>query len=377
MNKTNYYKTLGVEKSATTDEIKSAYRKLAFKYHPDKNPGDKKAEDKFKEISEAYEVLSDEQKRSQYDQFGTVSPDGQGFSGHHGNAEDIFQGFADIFGAMFGEQHQRQRGKVSYAQQGHSLSKDIEISFKESFIGSKRDISYYHFVVCTSCKGFGSKKGTPPQACSGCGGSGQVRFNQGIMMFMQTCPSCRGEGFDIPDPCTSCNGQSRVQHYEKFSVNIPAGIADGMELRVSQKGDAGIFGGGYGDLILKVHIMQDPMFKRQDNNLLCSVLLTYPQLVFGCQIEVESIDGTKHTVKIPQGCQIGKQIVISGKGFPALKHRSGNGDFIITTKCHIPTKLSTEEKEALSTYSRLIGTDITPHKGDEPSIVSFFKKFLG
>jgi len=377
MNKTNYYKMLGVENGATTDEIKSAYRKLAFKYHPDKNPGDKKAEDKFKEISEAYEVLSDESKRAQYDQFGTVSQDGQGFSGHsHASQEDIFQGFADIFGAMFGEQ-QRRGGKVSYAQQGHSLSKDIEISFKESFVGAKRDISYYHFVTCTPCKGFGTKKGTVPQPCSGCGGSGQVRFNQGIMMFMQTCPTCRGEGFDITDPCTSCNGQSRVQHYEKFSINIPAGIADGMELRITQKGDAGIFGGGYGDLIIKVRVTQDQTFKRQDDNLLCSVLLTYPQLVFGCQIEVESIDGTKHSVKIPQGCPIGKQVTITGKGFSKIKQRSGHGDFIITTKCHIPTKLSSDEKEALSVYSKLIGTDVAPHKDEEPSIVSFFKKFLG
>jgi len=376
MNKTNYYKMLGVEKNATTDEIKSAYRKLAFKYHPDKNPGDKKSEDKFKEISEAYEVLSDDKKRAQYDQFGTVSQEGQGFSGHQTNTEDIFQGFADIFGAMFGEQ-QHKRGKVSYAQQGHSLSKDVEVSFKESFIGVKRDISYYHFVVCTACKGFGSKKGTPPNACSGCGGSGQVRFNQGFMVFMQTCPTCRGEGFDIPDPCSTCNGQSRVQHYEQFSVNIPAGVVDGMELRVAQKGDAGIFGGGYGDLVLRIRVGQDQTFKRQDDNLLCYVLLTYPQLVFGCQIEVESIDGTKHSVKIPQGCAVGKQIVITGKGFPKIKQKSGNGDFIITTKCHIPIKLSSEEKEALAHYSKLIGTDVTPHKGEEQSIVSFFKKFLG
>lgn len=370
----SYYKTLGVDKSATTEEIKSAYRKLAFKYHPDKNPGDKKSEEKFKEISEAYEVLSDEQKRSQYDQFGTVSQDGQGFSGHN---EDIFQGFADIFGAMFGEQQHRRGGKVSYAQQGHSLSKNIEISFKESFVGVKRDVSYYHFITCAPCKGFGTKKGTAPLACSACGGSGQVRFNQGIMMFMQTCPTCRGEGFDITDPCTSCNGQSRVQHYEKFSLNIPAGVSEGMELRVGQKGDAGIFGGGYGDLIIKIHVQHDATFKRQDDNLLCSVLLTYPQLVFGSQIEVESIDGTKHTVKIPQGCPVGKQIVITGKGFAKVKQRSGYGDFIITTKCHIPTKLSSEEKEALATYSKLVGTDVAPHKGEEPSIVSFFKKFLG
>lgn len=375
MNKENYYKTLGVEKSATTDEIKSAYRKLAFKYHPDKNPGSKSSEEKFKEITQAYEVLSDENKRAQYDQFGTVSdqPDG-GFS--HSNMDDIFEGFSDIFGAMFGDQPRRE--KKSRAQQGHSLEKEIEISFKESFTGTKKEISYYHFVSCAPCKGFGTKKGTAPKNCSQCGGSGQMHKIQGVMMYMQTCPKCHGEGFEITDPCTSCNGQSRVQQYEKFTVNVPAGIANSMELRVAQKGDAGIFGGNYGDLILHVRVAPDTTFKRSDDNLLSSVLLTYPQLVFGCQIEVESIDGTKHTIKIPQGCPVGKQIVIPGKGFAKLKSRGDNfGDFVITTKCHIPTKLSSQEKEMLGKYSTLIGTHVNAPKGDEPSIVSFFKKFLG
>ena len=379
MNKENYYKTLGVEKNATTDEIKSAYRKLAFKYHPDKNPGNKSSEEKFKEISQAYEVLSDENKRAQYDQFGTVSDQPTGGPGQefHGNMDDIFQGFSDIFGAMFGEQQQK-RGNKSRAQQGHSLEKEIEISFKDSFTGAKKELSYYHFASCGDCKGFGTKKGTVPKNCSQCGGSGQMHRIQGVMMFMQTCPKCHGEGFEINDPCISCNGQSRLQHYEKFTVNIPAGIADRMELRVAQKGDAGIFGGGYGDLILHVRVTPDSTFKRSEDNLLSSVLLTYPQLVFGCQIEVESIDGTKHTIKIPQGTPVGKQVVISGKGFAKLKSRSTEyGDFIITTKCHIPTKLSSEEKKVLNEYSQLIGTQVNFQKGEEPSIVSFFKKFLG
>jgi molecular chaperone DnaJ len=380
MNKTSYYKTLGVEKNATTEEIKAAYRKLAFKYHPDKNPGNKKAEDTFKEISEAYEVLSDETKRTQYDQFGTVSQDmgGQGSSGFQSdvNMDDIFQGFSDIFGSMFGDQKQKKGKKVSYAKQGHSLIKDIEISFKESFVGTKKEVGYYHFVSCTACKGYGTKKGTVPQACSGCGGSGQVRFNQGIMMFMQTCPTCRGEGFEIVDPCLTCSGQSRVQQHETFTVSIPAGVSDNIELRVPNKGDAGIFGGSYGDLLLKVRVKSDSIFKRSNDNLLSSVLLTYPQLVFGCQIEVESIDGTKHTVKIPQGCTVGKQIVISGKGFPNIKQKNSRGDFVITTKCHIPTKLTSEEKDALYRYSQLIGTEITASRSDD-SIIGFFKKFLG
>jgi molecular chaperone DnaJ len=380
MNKTNYYKTLGIEKNATTDEIKAVYRKLAFKYHPDKNPGDKKAEDTFKEISEAYEVLSDEKKRAQYDQFGTTSQDmgGQGHSGFQSdvNMEDIFQGFSDIFGSMFGDQKQKRGKKVSYAQQGHSLVKDIEISFKDAFVGTKKEVGYYHFVSCTTCKGFGTKKGTAPQACSGCGGSGQVRFNQGIMIFMQTCPTCRGEGFEIVDPCLTCGGQSRVQQYETFTVSIPAGVSDGIELRVPHKGDAGVFGGPYGDLLLKVQVKPDTIFKRNDDNLLSSVLLTYPQLVFGCQIEVESIDGTKHAVKIPQGCPVGKQIIISGKGFPKVRQKNSRGDFIITTKCHIPSKSTVEEKDTLSRYSQLIGTEVTASR-EEGSIIGFFKKFLG
>lgn len=376
MSKRDYYEVLGVSKDASAADIKTAYRKLALKYHPDRNPDNKEAEEKFKEAAEAYEILSNAQKRAQYDQMGHAGFQHGGMGGHGSmNMDDIFSSFGDIFGDIFGggagQQRKKKRGAPE-AKRGHDLYKEVQISLKDAFLGTKTDVQYYHFVACTTCKAKGTKPGTSFTECTACNGSGQMQFRQGFFMYSQSCGSCGGQGYTVSSPCTDCKGQSRVQKYDKFSVNIPKGIFDGAELRIPGKGDAGVYGGSAGDLFIKIHVMPDKHFKRVQDDLICSINLTYPQLVFGAQLEIESIDGTKETIKIPKGCPVGERISLPGKGFSALRGNT-RGNLIVITKCHIPKKLSTEAKKALTEYSDIVGTD-TATNG---SIASFFKRFLG
>lgn len=375
MKQRDYYEVLGVAKTASADDIKKAYRKLALQYHPDRNPDNKEAEEKFKEAAQAYEVLSDEKKRKQYDQFGHNGPQSHGHGGFDGmNMDDIFSNFGDIFGDMFGQQQQKRRKKSGpTAVRGHDLYKEVEITLKEAYLGVKKELSYYHFVPCGTCDSKGMQPGTSVKTCDTCKGAGQMNFQQGFFVYSQPCNACSGQGFTIPSPCTACNGRSRVQKLDKFSVTIPEGIFDTAELRIGGKGDAGVYGGPSGDLFIKVHVEDDAKFKRKENDLVCSVMLTYPQLVLGSQIEIESIDGTKHAIKIPRGCEVGKEIIVPGKGFKSLRSNT-RGNLVIITQCHIPTKLSTEAKEALSEYSQKIGTDTAESAG---YIAGLFKRFLG
>ena len=379
MNNKDFYEILGVAKGASQDEIKKAYRKLAMKYHPDRNPDNKEAENKFKEAAQAYETLSDPKKRQQYDQFGhdAYQNMGSGGGGHGGmNMDDIFSAFGDMFGDMgdiFGQQQGRRRGagKPS-AQRGHDMHKEVTITLKDAFLGKKESIGFYHFFECTDCNKTGCAKGTSHSACRQCNGTGQTHVQQGFFAISRACGSCQGNGFTIPSPCPTCKGQSRVQKYDKFSVNIPAGIYNDAELRIPSKGDAGVYGGPAGNLYLRIRVMADKAFQRKDDNLVCSVVLTYPQLVLGCHIDVEGIDGTKETVKIPKGCAVGQEIVIPGKGFVKLRNKT-RGNWVIITKCHVPKKISAEAKKALTQYSELIGTEPKDNNG---SILGFFKKFL-
>ena len=379
MAKRDYYEILGVSKSASADEIKTAYRKLAMKYHPDRNPDNKEAEEKFKEASEAYSILSDAKKKQQYDQFGHAGTDGSGGVNYQDmNFEDIFGGggFGDIFETIFGGRPGAQgRGRKAEPapRRGHDLVKEVTISLKDAFLGTKKELSYYRFSTCDTCKGKGAKPGTTYTTCATCHGSGQQQYRQGFFAFNQTCSACGGQGYTIPDPCQTCKGQTRVQTLEKFNATIPKGIFDNAELRVAGKGDSGIFGGPAGDLFIKIHIQPDKKFNRRGDDLHCSVMLTYPQLVLGSQVEIESIDGSKHTIKIPKGCAVGHQITITGKGFESLRTKR-TGNLVITTECHIPKKLSNEAKDALKKYSDIIGTDVNDA---DSSIVGFFKKFLG
>lgn len=379
MAKRDYYEVLGVAKTATEDEVKQAYRKLALKYHPDRNPGNKEAEEKFKEAAEAYEVLSHPEKRKSYDQFGHAAANMGGPGGNGAgfeNMDDIFAQFGDIFGDLFGGGSRQRKSTKKGAptpKRGHDLEKDISLTLEEAFSGTKKDITYYHFAECPTCKGMASQPGTSPETCSECRGAGQRNYREGFFVFTQPCSACQGEGFIIKHPCQNCRGHGRVQQYDTLSVTIPKGIYDEAELRVAEKGDAGIFGGRAGDLIISVRIVPHKVFKREDDDITCTIALTYPQLVLGAQIEIANIDGTKETIKIPQGCPVGKQIRIVGKGFHRIRGR-GRGDLVITTTCHIPTDLSSEAEATLRSYSEQIGTSVDESSG---TIAGFFKKFLG
>ncbi|MCL4361091.1 molecular chaperone DnaJ [Candidatus Dependentiae bacterium] len=371
--KKDYYEVLGVPKNASQEEIKAAYRKLALKYHPDRNPNNKEAEEKFKEAAAAYEVLSDETKRRQYDQYGHAGPEMGGF-GQSVNMDDIFQNFGDIFGDIFGGGAAKRGKKTGLTpKNGHDIQKEVSITLKESYLGTKKDITYYHFATCQTCNGKGLQPGTKIATCTHCQGTGEMYFRHGMFAYSQTCNVCNGQGFTIPSPCPTCKGQSRVQQYDTLSITIPKGIFNGAELRAVGKGDAGIYGGHPGDLYIIVRVMPDPKFTRIGDDLECHITLTYPQLVFGCQVDITNIDDTVETLKIAKGTQVGERIIIKDKGFDKLKGKQ-KGNLIVITKCDIPKKLSPQAQEKLKEYSDIIGT-----KTDNPdnSIKSFFKKFLG
>ncbi len=373
MTKRDFYEILGVSKDASQSEIKKAYRKLALKHHPDRNPDNKEAEDKFKEASQAYEVLSDTSKRQKYDKFGHSGMQGGADYHEYSDFGDIFSAFGDIFGDIFGGGQQRQRQSGPTPQRGHDLAQNIEISLKESYLGCKKDILIYHYVQCETCGGSGCKPGTKPNICAQCHGSGSVHISKGFFAFSQPCTSCNGQGFTIQSPCTICRGQSRIQKREKFTISIPAGIYDGAELRVRNRGDAGIFGGTIGDLYIRVKVTSNNKFWRKKNDLITHLNLTYPQLVLGCQVEIENIDGHKQTVKIPKGCPVGEEVTIVGKGFPNTSGY-GKGNLVIITKCDIPKKLDIETKKSLLEYSEKLGNQA---KDSNMGISGFFKKFLG
>jgi molecular chaperone DnaJ len=374
MAKRDYYEILGVSKTASQDEIKKAYRKLALKYHPDKNPDNKEAEEKFKEASEAYEVLSSSDKRKKYDQFGHSGMQSGSDFHEYSDFGDIFSSFGDIFADLFGGGARNRRSQKTgpTPQRGHDLAQNIEITFKESYLSCKKELLIYHYVACDTCSGSGCKPGTKPDKCGSCNGTGAVYYKQGFFSFSQPCNKCQGQGFAITTPCQTCKGQSRIQKREKITISIPAGIYDGAELRVRQKGDSGIFGGPSGDLYLRVKVAQDNKFWRRNNDLVTTLNLTYPQLVLGCQVEIENIDGTKHTVKITKGCPVGKEILIPSKGFP-VPGSYAKGNLVIITQCDIPKNLSSTTKETLLDYAKKLGNDTDNNKG----ISGFFKRFLG
>ncbi|MFC1854665.1 DnaJ C-terminal domain-containing protein, partial [Candidatus Dependentiae bacterium] len=293
----------------------------------------------------------------------------------YSNMEDIFSAFGDIFGNVFGggsrSSAKRRSGPTPRA--GHDLSQEITITLKESFVGTKKEIGIYRYAMCEKCKGQGTEAGSKPEICPTCQGAGQTYMQQGFFSYAQTCTKCRGEGFIISNPCKACKGFSRVQRHEKLSISVPKGIFNGADLRLSQKGDAGVFGGPSGDLYLKVRVIKDSRFFRRNNDLVTTLRLTYPQLVLGCQVEIESIDSSKETLKIPKGCPVGREIIIPGKGFHA-PGRTRRGDFVIITQCDVPSRLTQKAKDALLTLSEELGTKCSNHEG---GITGFFRKFLG
>ena len=352
-NKRDYYEVLGVEKGASAEEIKKAYRKSAMKYHPDRNPGDKEAEEKFKELGEAYEVLSDDEKRSRYDQFGFAGVDpnyggggGAGFGGFGGG----FGGFdfGDIFGDFFGGGGRRQSTQ-NMPRRGENVGARVDVTFEEAAFGVEKEVTARRIENCAECKGTGSSDGTT-ETCSQCRGSGQVQTVQNIMgMRMQsttTCPQCSGRGKIIKNPCTTCRGKGKVYRNHKVKVNIPAGINDGQSVRLRGEGCVGSNGGPNGDMLVEVYVKSHPLFERDGADVYCEVPITFTQAALGAEIEVPTLDG-KVKFDIPEGTQTGKLFSLSGKGIPYINNPRRRGDHRFTVVVETPTKLSKEQKELL------------------------------
>jgi molecular chaperone DnaJ len=356
MSKRDYYEVLGITKTATVEEIKKAYRKKAIQYHPDKNPGDAEAEEKFKEAAEAYEVLSDQNKRSRYDQFGHAgvggAAGGGGFGGGGMNMEDIFSQFGDIFGGHFGfgggfGGGGSRRGRR--VNRGSNLRVRVKLTLKEIAHGVEKKIKVNKYVACKACNGTGAENGSSYSTCSTCGGQGHVtRVQQTFLGHMQTqsvCPQCGGEGQIITHKCKSCNGNGIVRGEEVISINIPAGVEDGMQLSVSGKGNAAARGGINGDLIVQIEEIPHEQLKRDGQNLLYDHYISIPEAVLGTTIEVPTVDG-KAKIKVPAGTQAGKVFRLRGKGLPSVEYH-GQGDLLININVWTPQHLSSEEKKMM------------------------------
>ena len=367
MAKRDYYEVLGVNKGSTPDQIKSAYRKLAVKFHPDKNKGDKAAEEKFKEASEAYHVLSNSERKQNYDNFGHSAFENNGGRGGFSNF-DFSGSFSDIFEDFFGEGFGggRQRTRRSNYR-GSDLRYDLTIDLEEAFTGKKQDIKFSTSEKCDTCNGTGNKPGYNPSSCSMCGGHGQVRSSQGFFTVQQTCPQCSGSGEQITNPCGSCNGQGKKQASKRLSVTIPKGVDDGTRIRLAGKGEAGSRGAGNGDLYLFVNVNSHELFKRQDEHLFFEFPISITDAALGTSIEIPTIDGGKAKIKIPQGTQNGKQFRLRGKGMPFMRG-SGIGDLYVQVNTEVPVSLNKEQKDLLEKFREI------ENEKSNPSIKKFFQK---
>ena len=367
MAKRDYYDVLGVSKGATPDQIKSAYRKLAVKYHPDKNKGDKASEDKFKEASEAYHVLSNAERKQNYDNFGHAAfENGGGGRGGFSNF-DFSSHFSDIFEDFFGEGFGGGRRSRRSNNRGSDLRYDLSITLEEAYSGKKQDIKFSSSEKCETCKGSGSKPGHNVGSCSMCGGHGQVRSSQGFFTVQQTCPQCSGSGEEITNPCSSCGGQGKKQSSKRLSVTIPKGVDDGTRIRLSGKGEAGAKGGSNGDLYLFVNVYSHELFKRSDENLFFECPISIADAALGTFIEIPTIDGGKAKIKIPPGTQSGKQFRLRAKGMPYMRG-NGMGDLYIQVNTEVPISLNKEQKELLEKFREI------ENEKSNPSIKKFFQK---
>jgi molecular chaperone DnaJ len=379
MAKRDYYEVLGVAKSASADEIKKAYRKVAMQYHPDRNPGDKAAEEKFKEAAEAYEVLSDQEKKAQYDRFGHAGLNNRGgFGGGQGmNMEDIFSNFGDIFGddifgSFFGGGGARQRGGKVRGTRGSNLRIKLKMNYEEIAKGANKTVKVKKYTSCTTCSGSGAKDKNSVQNCSTCNGTGQVRKVTstflGQMQTVGTCPTCNGEGSTITNKCTSCKGEGRVYTEETINIDIPAGVQDGMQLSLSGKGNIGERGGSSGDLIVLIEEESHPELQRDNLNVIYDMHVSIPDAIFGSNVEVPTIDG-RAKIKIPPGTQSGKIFRLKGKGFPSINSYE-RGDQLIHVNVWTPQELSNEEKEMMEKLKDSKNFQPQPEKNEK----SFFTK---
>ena len=362
-DKRDYYEVLGVDRGADDSAIKSAYRKLAKKYHPDVNPGDKEAEKKFKEATEAYGVLSDPQKRKQYDQFGHAAfEQGGGFGGFGG--ADMGDIFGDIFGDLFGGGGRRRPNNGP--MKGANLRASVRITFEEAVFGCEKELELNLKDTCTTCNGTGAKPGTSPETCPKCHGSGQVVYTQqsmfGTIQNVQTCPDCQGSGKIIKEKCTQCHGTGFTSSRKKIKVTIPAGIDNGQSIRIREKGEPGVNGGPRGDLMVEVVVARHPIFQRQDMNIFSTAPITFAQAALGGEVRISTVDGDV-LYDVKPGTQTDTKVRLKGKGVPSLRNKNVRGDHYVTLVVEVPTKLNEEAKEALRKFDEACGN--RPSSGEK------------
>ena len=354
--KQDYYEILNVSRNASDTDLKAAYRKLALKYHPDRNPNDAQAEEKFKEAAEAYEVLRDPQKRSLYDQYGHAGLENTGFSGF-GGFEDIFSSFGDIFEDFFGFSSRRR--SRSRAMPGADLRYDMNLDFMEAAFGYETEIDIEKQEVCPDCSGNGCEKGTVPESCRHCSGTGQVSRSQGFFTVRTTCPTCRGNGQIIIIPCPKCRGMGQVMASKKVAVKIPAGVDNGSRLRLTGEGEPGMMGGPPGDLYVFIHVQPHEFFKRRDTDIICEIPISFVQAALGDKISVPTLNGDK-TLKVPKGTQPGDVFYFHGEGIPSLR-TAQRGDQIIQVAVKTPTHLTKKQEALLKEFAQLESKKIS-HK---------------
>jgi molecular chaperone DnaJ len=361
--KRDYYEILGVQRGASEQEIKSAYRKLALQYHPDRNPNNPDAEERFKECSEAYAILADNEKRGLYDRFGhagvgTTPGGGAGFDA------SVFQDFHDIFGEFFGFGDLfgagRSGGRRTRAQRGADLREDITIEFEEAVFGTEKKITYRKHELCETCKGSGSAQGKAPATCRTCGGRGQVRYQQGFFSIARTCPACQGAGSVISDPCTKCKGEGRVVQQKTIDAKIPAGVEDETRIRFTGVGEAGMHGGPAGDLYVVLNVKEHPFFERRGNDLYCVIPVSVTQAALGTEIQVPTLEG-EQTLKVPEGTQSGTTLKLRNKGVPVLNGH-GKGDLFVEVRVQTPTKLSKRQRELLQELQSISHVENKPQR---------------
>src|SRR3954471_8281359 len=351
-----YYETLEVERNADEPKLKAAFRKLAMKWHPDRNPGDATSEVKFKEINEAYEVLKDGDKRAAYDRFGHAAFE-QGGGGGPGFGAGFASSFSDIFEDLFGMAGQRNR--AGGRERGADLRYNMEITLEEAYLGKTAQIEIPVSVTCESCSGMGAKAGTKPKTCSTCGGAGRVRQAQGFFTLERTCPSCQGRGQMIEDPCPSCSGSGRVTRERTLSVNIPAGVEDGTRIRLANEGEAGTRGGPPGDLYIFLSLAAHAFFQRDGADLHCRVPVSMVTAAIGGEFEVPSIDASKARVKVPGGTQSGRRFRLTGRGMPVLRSKQ-TGDMYVQVVVETPQNLTKRQRELLAEFEKLSSKDTQP-----------------
>jgi molecular chaperone DnaJ len=369
MSKRDYYEILGVSRTSTEIELKAAFRKLAMQHHPDRNPGDKECEHRFKEINEAYDVLRDGDKRAAYDRFGHAAFE-HGGMGAHGFGADFGSAFADIFEGIFGMGSTR--GRSSGRERGSDLRYNMEISLDEAFTGKTAQIRIPTSVTCEACSGSGAKAGTKPKACASCGGAGKIRHAQGFFTLEQTCPTCHGRGQVIDDPCKVCGGGGRVTRERTLSVNIPTGVEDGTRIRLAGEGEAGLRGGPPGDLYIFLEVAPHEFFQRDGADLHCRVPISMSSAALGGEFEVPAIDGSKVRVKVPAGTQTGRRFRLGGKGMPVLRSKQ-TGDMYVQVAVETPQNLTKRQRELLAEFEKLSSEETQP---ESASFFSRVKEFI-